>query len=95
MKRYLKHVDNTGIINIGVNLGLDYIRLKNVREDVMNEMISRWLRKDDNVTKTTGRPSWQSLAKALEDEGYTGVADDIREGMSSIFNACMQVNSSH
>ena len=88
MKRYLKSLSNTGIINVGVNLGLDYNSLKNVREDVMNEMISCWRREDDDVITTSGRPSWLSLVKALEEEGHNGVAAKIKNGMSSKLIFC-------
>ena len=82
VKRFLKHLANTDIRNVGVNLGLSFTRLKNFREEsVLDDTISSWLRKDDDVTETSGSPSWQSLVKALEDEGYTGVAANIRKGI--------------
>ena len=49
----------------------------------MNEMISCWRREDDDVITTSGRPSWLSLVKALEEEGHNGVAARIKSGMSS------------
>ena len=82
MKQFLKHLTNAEIRNVGVHLGLSFRKLKSIREeDIPDETISRWLREDDDVTKTSGSPSWQSLVKALEEAGYNGVVANIRKGM--------------
>ena len=89
VKRFLKHLANTEMRNVGVNLGLSYTRLKNFREEsVLDDTISSWLRKDDYVTDTSGSPSWQSLIKALEEAGHTGVAANIRKGQYNTGTYC-------
>ena len=75
VKRFLKHLANTEMRSVGVTLGLSYTRLKNFREEsVLDDTISSWLRKDDDVTET----SWQKLVEALQEAGHTGVAANIR-----------------
>lgn len=44
-------------------------------------MVSAWLRKDDNVLKWSGPPSWNSLQDALEACGHTGIASKIAEAV--------------
>ena len=79
VKRFLKDLTNADIIHLGMELGMRYHHLKNMREDtLLDDMIGSWLRKDDDVIQTSGTPSWESLAKALEETGYNGVATNIR-----------------
>lgn len=80
-KAFLKRLTNADIINVGLELGLRYHHLKNMKEDVLlDEILSCWLREDDNVRETSGTPSWESLAKALEGAGFNGVAREVRKG---------------
>ena len=82
VKQFLKHLTNAEIRNVGVYLGLSFRKLKSIREeDVQDETISHWLREDDDVTETSGSPSWQSLVQALEEAGHNGVVVNIRKGM--------------
>ena len=87
VKQFLNHLKSTEIRNVGVNLGLSFRKLKSIREeDIPDETISRWLREDDDVTETSGHPSWQSLVQALEEAGYNGVVANIRKGMHKKYN---------
>lgn len=73
---------NQELIDVGVALGLDYIRLKNTNtESLFQDMVHAWLREDDNVLKESGSPTWMSLVKALEQKGFNGVAKTIRESV--------------
>lgn len=70
------------LIDVGVTLGLDYIHLANMNPDSLHQdMVHSWLRKDDNVLKESGPPTWGSLVKALEQNGLKGVAATIKESM--------------
>ena len=51
---------------------------------LLDDMVDSWLRKDDDIVETSGHPSWQSLVKALEEAGCTGVATTVRKSMSDI-----------
>ena len=74
IKDYMKSLANTDLIQAGVALGLNYTRLKDIRENLLDEMLTKWLRGDDDVHETSGDPSWESLVRALEKAGYNGVA---------------------
>ncbi len=43
------------------------------------DMVAAWLRREDNVLKASGNPTWKSLIKALETVGQKGVAEYIRK----------------
>ena len=82
VKEFLQDLDSKEIKKVGVNLGLSYLKLKSIAEEnTQDEVIHRWLREDDDVNKTSGHPSWQSLVTALEKDGYNGVAAKVRKGM--------------
>ena len=83
VKKYLKPLANDDILKVGLELGLEYTRLKNLKSssDFLDEVVHSWLREDDNVSTTSGTPSWDSLAKALKEAGCDGVASKIKEGM--------------
>ena len=78
---YLQQLTVQELINVGVKLGLQYSKLKNLSpECILNDMVHAWLRKDDCVIKTTGEPSWKSLTEALRDCGHEGIAQMIEKG---------------
>ena len=78
VKEFLQLLSSDEIRKVGVNLGLSYPKLKSIAEENMpDEVIHCWLRKDDNVTET----SWQKLVEALEKNGFNGVAAKVRQGM--------------
>ena len=39
--------------------------------------MAAWLRRQDDVLKRTGEPTWLTLIHALKDIGQNGVAEDI------------------
>ena len=82
-RKFLECLSNDRLKTIGMYLGLRYVHLKKMKEDCMlDDMLDSWLREDDDVTETSGSPSWQSLVKALEEAGCKGVAANITKGIS-------------
>ena len=82
VRKFLKDLSNTQLREVGLELGLKNVRLKKMEKDCMlDDMLDSWLREDDDVTETSGCPSWQGLVKALKEAGCTGVAAKIRKGM--------------
>lgn len=80
------------IVQVGVALGLNYNHLQNMNQnDLLNEMINAWLRRDDNVIQASGTPTWQSLVKALESLHFSGVASEIRKDRYVAFMFCGDV----
>ena len=80
-REFLKCLSNDRLIIVGVYLGLRYVNLKNMKEDsLLDDMLVSWLREDDDVTETSGSPSWQNLVKALEKDGHNRVAANISKG---------------
>lgn len=75
----LRDLGNTELKQLGIALGLKYAHINRMAEEALcNRIIQAWLRKDDDVLKISGKPSWEGLTKALEDIGMKGIADDIR-----------------
>ena len=63
------------VVDVGVSLGLNRIKLSNLEKDkVLGEMISMWLRKDCDVLTKSGKPTINTLIKALK-ENKIGVDD--------------------
>lgn len=90
-RKYLKPLDNDAILEVGMELGLDFNRLTNMKSSkyFLDEVVRSWLRQDDDVSETSGTPSWDSLIKALKAASFNGVASNIREGMYFFFTCIM------
>ena len=71
------------MINLGLVLGLDYYRLKDIKDTptFLEEMVAWWLKRMDRV-ELTGVPRWKRLAEALRDPrvGQNRVALNIKQG---------------
>ena len=81
-RKFLECLTNDRIRTLGMHLGLRYVHLKRMKEDcLLDDMLDSWLREDDDVIETSGRPSWQSLVQALEEAGCKGVATKIKQGI--------------
>ena len=77
---YLRTVPSGEVTRLGLALGLCYPKLKNMQHcPGPDDMVDAWLRKEDNVLKQSGRPTWTSLVKALRDIGQEGIAQDIEK----------------
>ena len=80
---YLHGLDKSVIYNLGMELGLDRTRLKDMKansETFQDDVIAAWLRKEHNVSKK-GDPTWRTLANALSTPriGQNGIAMKIEK----------------
>ena len=64
---------------VGLELGLSYIRLKRMRND-LDDVVNSWLKLDDDVRSYSGEPCWESLVKALQSAGHNGIAEKVKKG---------------
>ena len=70
-------MDQPQIHLLGGELGLIVFNLEKM-QNLPNDMVKAWLRKEDNVKKKSGDPlTWNILVKALQTIGQDGIADDI------------------
>ena len=77
---YLGEMEAAKILNLGVVLGLSYIKLKDkmMSGTFLLDVIHSWLQKEDQVEKK-GKPTWRNLVNALQSKGIgqTGIANEI------------------
>ena len=77
---YLLELERKHIYNLGLVLGLEQRKVKDLQrsDSFLDDVISAWLRKEDQVTKK-GNPSWAVLISALKHARVkqTGIADKI------------------
>ena len=77
---YLLQLEETHIYNLGLVLGLEQKKVKDLKrsDSFLDDVISAWLRKEDQVTKK-GNPSWAVLISALKHARVKqiGIADKI------------------
>ena len=74
---YLHQMDQPQIHLLGGELGLIVFNLEKM-QNLPNDMVKAWHRKEDNVKKKSGDPlAWNILVKALQTIGRDGIADDI------------------
>ena len=67
---YLGSMESAKILNLGIVLGLDYIKLKNnmSSETFLLDTIYAWLQKEDGAANK-GNPTWRTLVNALKSKG--------------------------
>ena len=66
---------------LGLALGLSYAKLKKLEKcTFLPDMLSMWLREEDDVIKV-GPPTWSTLVKALREDivGQNGIAQTIEK----------------
>ena len=77
---YLVDMEKTDVYHLGLVLGLSQHKLmaKIDSKTFLDDVISAWLRKEDQVIKR-GKPSWRVLVSALMNRrvGQTGIATNI------------------
>lgn len=77
---YLKTIKTEDLVDLGAALGLNRVKLKNTHpNELVGELISSWIRKDNEVLSVSGEPTWRVLAKKLKEVGKNGVAQDIQK----------------
>ena len=74
--KFLSDIDERGLIQLGGALGLHYPKLQRMKH-LPEEMVAAWLRGEDNVLDRSGRPTWASLVKCLEEIGQNGAASNV------------------
>ena len=77
--QYLGTLLPEDLIRLGGALGLHYSNLK-MMNPLREDMVSAWLNQQDNVIKKSGKPTWESLMRALETIGHGGLAQRIAQG---------------
>ena len=77
--QYLKTLLPEDLIQLGGALGLHYSNLK-LMNSICGDMVLAWLNQQDNVMKKSGKPTWESLMKALRTIGHEGLAQKIAQG---------------
>lgn len=62
---------------------MNYPKIRDLQsaENFRLEVISAWIREEDGVREKGGKPSWEGLAKALEEIGQNGVGRTVRENV--------------
>ena len=85
---FLNDLNIEQLLRIGGKLGLSYPTLQKMKSlpGLPGDMIAAWLREEDNVTMTSGHPSWTSLVTALEAVGQSGIASKIKKGETTRAN---------
>ena len=46
---------------------------------ITGEMVTAWLKQEDNVLEESGKPSWSSLLRSLKEHGHNGIVAEIEE----------------
>ena len=86
---YLGRIETTKVLNLGMVLGLDYIKLKNNMnsETFLLDTIYAWLQKEDDAVNK-GNPTWRTLVNALNSKGVgqTGIATEIVKDKNIVMN---------
>ena len=78
---YLGQLDRANFCRLGLCLGLRHSSIKDMMhsETYREDMIAAWLRREGDVDKKTGVPTWRTLVKALRNPRVKqdGIAGDI------------------
>ena len=85
--QYLRNLRNEELVELGLELGLHYPRLKNMAAPAAAELVAVWLHKKDDVLATSGVPSWTSLVTKLQDISPV-LAVRIRKGLQQETREC-------
>ena len=79
VKSHLKDLTPQNLTDLGVELGLHYPRLLEMK-NLRLELAAAWLNEEDDVLDSTGPACWSSLIAALRANGHKGIADKIEKG---------------
>lgn len=79
--RCLKDLSSEDLIGVGTALGLYYPHLRKMN-NLLEEIVTAWLNREDNVQSASGAPRWASLIKALRNINLPEIAQKIEEGMT-------------
>ena len=74
--------------SLGGALGLRYTTLDRMTSDSLCEgLVLAWLNQQDNVMKESGKPTWESLMRALRTIDHGGLAQQIAQGKDFMYIA--------
>ena len=82
---YFIHLTKDEIYSLGMALGLFDCTLSELADSsvqrYLSHMLKAWLRRQDNVDRKSGPPTWNSLVKALRADTVrqTGIANMIEK----------------
>ena len=75
---YLLPLSKTQMYHLGRSMGLSHFKLQDKMDSSLfkDEVVAAWLRREDDVEKRAGLPSWRSLVRALREQrvGQNGIA---------------------
>ena len=76
---YLQEIGTDKLIDLGLTLGLSRMDLKrSLPKELVGDLVTSWIRRDNDVLDVSGAPTWRSLAKALLRVKLTGISLDIQ-----------------
>lgn len=75
---YLRDLSNSQLKSLGYALGLHHPNVSRMDpEHLCYELVAAWLNRVDDV-RTRCPPTWSNLVKALENNSYIGIAEDVK-----------------
>ena len=78
ISRCLDDLDNQQLVQVGLALGMNYAKLKQMCS-LPGDMVAAWLRREDDVLQVSGVPTWKALSEALKSVGQTGLSMKIQQ----------------
>ena len=87
IQRYLKDMDTEQLRQLGLALGLHYPTLKKM-DSMPDDLIHAWLLCRESVMSRSGEPTYNSLAKMLDEIGQCGLAQDVRKQKYANLKKC-------
>lgn len=81
IRQHLQLLENNDIVLLGQALGLLRSKLKRMNT-LPDDMIDVWLNRQDDVSKNSGPPTWESLCVALRKIGQNGIAETISDSVN-------------
>ena len=76
----MKTLRSENLLALGITLGLSYTTILRMGsgDDFLDQIVAAWLKRQDDVLKYSGEPTWQVLANKLEKLGHTEIATSVR-----------------
>ena len=75
---YLRDLNTSQLKSLGYALGLHHPNVSRMDQGhLCYELVAAWLKRDDDV-RTRCLPTWSNLVKALEQNKYNGIAEDVK-----------------
>ena len=82
IQKFIETFDPDETRSLGMNLGLDPIRLKRMKDATLNsDMIAAWINQDDQVLDKCDIPTWRAFARGLDLIKKRKFVQKIKEGI--------------